>query len=576
MKINFLKSLILTLSLLAGYGSFSQGTAYLQIINTTADPSLDTIDIYINGNVYDTTNVVFHSVIGFYSITPDTNITLTIAHHHSTSSANGIKSFYLGSLTDNKSYALMLAGVNTTGFEPNPNGRDTSFTLYEISQIDSTSPDTAALDFKFFQGSTDLPSMKIVERTSHQLIVPDVLYGDTTPYIQLHHRLYEFQLISSDSTQNFGTYIADLSNYAGQVGIIFTAGFLNPLQNDSGPSLGLYMALSGGTVVQFTLETSAFQLIHNCADTAADSVDVYLNGEMIYQNFAFRNATPALILFAHAPYDIALAHKNSTSVNDTFWHNRFVFQPDTFYIATMSGLINPGNYAANPDGKNTSFDVLMKTPAQYTSSSNVNFDFFLIHGATDAPAVDLTPEGGPTVITGAHYGDETNYISFPPDFYTFNLNDTTGNFLGGYFANFPAYAGQSGVLLVSGFLNPAANNNGPGLGLYMVPIAGGPFVPLFLTTGINHVSENKKVEIFPNPATNQLFIHLNVSGTKNASLAITNLTGQTVASLLNNASITGEHILAADVSNLSAGLYFLRLTTYDGVSNYKFVIARGF
>jgi len=574
MKLNSLKALIIALCLLTGGNSFSQGTAYLQIINTCADPALDTLDIYINGVVYDTTNVVIRSVIGFYSITPDTNITLTIAHHHSTSIADSIRSFYLGSLTDNKGYAFIISGINASGFEANPDGRNTNFTLNEISQIDSTSPDTASLAFKFYQGSTDLPSMKIVQRISRTQVLPDVLYGDTTPYIQLHHGIYELQLISSDSTQNFGTYIVDLSNLAGQVGIIFTSGFLNPLQNDSGPALALYMALSNGTIVPFTLETSAFQLIHNCADTAADSVDVYVNGNVIYKNFAFRNATPALILFAHAPYEISLAHKNSTSASQAFWDSVFILQPDTFYIATLSGLLNPAGYAPNPDGKNTAFDVWIKSPAEYTASSNVNLDFFLIHGGTDAPALQLTPEGGPPVLNDVVYGDQTNYISFPPNFYTLDLKDTAGNLYGSYFANFPAYSGQSAALLVSGFLNPATNNNGPGMGLYMVPIAGGPFVPLYLTTGINNTSENKGLEVYPNPANSQLFIRFSESGKENTSLQITDLSGQTITTLLNNVDVSGQHIISADVSNLSAGLYFLKLTESGIVSNYKFVIAR--
>ncbi len=37
------------------------------------------------------------------------------------------------------------------------------------------------------------------------------------------------------------------------------------------------------------------QVIHNCADPGAQTVDVYVNGANAIDNFAFRAATPFLI-----------------------------------------------------------------------------------------------------------------------------------------------------------------------------------------------------------------------------------------------------------------------------------------
>ena len=49
-------------------------------------------------------------------------------------------------------------------------------------------------------------------------------------------------------------------------------------------------------------QTARLQVIHNSADVAADQVDVYLNGTLLLDNFAFRTATP----FIDAPAGTAI------------------------------------------------------------------------------------------------------------------------------------------------------------------------------------------------------------------------------------------------------------------------------
>ena len=48
------------------------------------------------------------------------------------------------------------------------------------------------------------------------------------------------------------------------------------------------------------------QVIHNAADPIADEVDVYLNGTLALDNFAFRTATPFIDVPAGVEINIGL------------------------------------------------------------------------------------------------------------------------------------------------------------------------------------------------------------------------------------------------------------------------------
>ena len=64
-------------------------------------------------------------------------------------------------------------------------------------------------------------------------------------------------------------------------------------------------------------QTARIQVIHNAADPAADSVDIYLNGTRLLDNFKFRTATPFIDAPAGVALNIGVAPANSTTAADT-------------------------------------------------------------------------------------------------------------------------------------------------------------------------------------------------------------------------------------------------------------------
>ena len=82
------------------------------------------------------------------------------------------------------------------------------------------------------------------------------------------------------------------------------------------------------------------------------------------------------------------------------------------------------------------------------------------------------------------------------------------------------------------------------------------------TLGINEATL-QKVKFYPNPVKNQLFIEL---GDQNLTgITIIDASGRVVKTITNN---TAKSI---DVSSLTQGIYFLKISTRTSVSTNKFV-----
>ncbi len=81
-------------------------------------------------------------------------------------------------------------------------------------------------------------------------------------------------------------------------------------------------------------------------------------------------------------------------------------------LLIANGVLDPNSYASNPDGRNIAFTLLANVDARESANSG-NVDFFVVHGSTDAPTVDVIARGVATLVDDAAYGDITGYISVP-------------------------------------------------------------------------------------------------------------------------------------------------------------------
>jgi hypothetical protein len=266
---------------------------------------------------------------------------------------------------------------------------------------------------------------------------------------------------------------------------VFASGFLDPSANQNGEAFGIFAALGDGTVVPFPayVPKARLQVIHNAADVAAASVDVYLmdgSTELLkLDDFAFRAATPFVDAPAGVDLSVIVAAPTSSGPTDGVITTIAIGQLADMekYVVFANGLVTPGDYATNPDGAATAFELLVKPMARESAVSS-NVEFFVLHGATDAPTVDVIARNVATLVNDAAYTDMTDYIEVPAASYVLDVTpgDDNNTIVASFEADLSGLAGGSAVVFASGFLDPSANQDGEAFGIFAA-LGDGTVVP---------------------------------------------------------------------------------------------------
>ena len=553
-----LRSLFATALLSAGsLYSFGQ-TAELQVIHNAADPAAASVDVYVNGTLV-SDNFTFRTATPFISLPSGVLLNVGVAPGTSTSVNDTLKNFEI-TLASGQRYVAVANGVlNPANFATNPDGESTAFTLFIEDNIQNAATLPTNVDFIAVHGSSDAPTVDVIARNVATL-VDNASYSDITGYISVPPAIYTLDVTPAAGAPIVASFTADLTSLAGGSAVVFASGFLDPTQNQNGPAFGLFAALANGTVVQFPAVSAArLQVIHNAADPAAASVDVYVNGTLLLDNFAFRTATPYVDVPASVLLNIGVAPGTSTSVNDTLKNFQVTLANGGEYIAVANGVLNPANFAANPDGESTAFTLFLQDQMREAAVNAGDVDLRVVHGSSDAPTVDVLA-GAAVLVDDAAYNDITGYLSVPAGSYTLNVTPGNNNsvIVASFSAPLNALAGESAVVLASGFLNPVVNQNGAAFGLLAV-LADGTAFMLPVVTGIEENTSNTTINIYPNPSDGVVNI-TSSNMNDNSIIQIMNMQGSVVKS--ENISATQQSITVTD---LASGAYFVKIISDENV-----------
>ncbi|MEZ4825717.1 MAG: DUF4397 domain-containing protein [Bacteroidia bacterium] len=558
------------------------GNARAQVVHNSADPAAATVDVYINfvSDSLKLDDFAFRAATPFVDLPTGYPISIGIAPANSTSSSEAIATF-TPTLTNGESYLVVANGVlNPAMFAANPDGASTGFTLFLEAGAKEASGN-ANVDIKVLHGATDAPSVGV--NANGGAIVPSASYSNFTGYLNVPAAEYRVDITGANAP---GTLVApfyvDASTLGGGATLVFASGFLDPAANMNGEAFGLFAAFADGTVAPLTAVGNArAQVIHNAADPAAATVDVYVNAladTIKLDDFAFRAATPFVDLPTGYELEIVIALPTSTGITDGV----VATIPATLaaggsYHIVANGLVSPASFAANPDGVSTAFGLFVADSAREAGVGS-GVDLKVFHGATDAPTVDvLANYSTPALISGAAYTDFTGYLSVPAADYDLSITPTGQNstLVATFDADVTGLGGGAGIILASGFLDPATNQNGEGFGLLLVlPDGAATLLPLATSIADDLIRADENLVLYPNPTTGNTTLSYTIGQGGSSRITITDITGKPVLDITNEKQAAGAYDINFSVDQLPAGIYTVVLTTETTFSVKRLSVIR--
>jgi hypothetical protein len=576
---NAFLALTLTLALAALPGVALAGTAHLQIIHNAADPAAASVDIWVNGDrLLD--DFAFRAATPFVEVPADVQLDVGVAPGDSDSPDDVIATFPV-TLASGGSYVAVANGVlDVAGFAPNPDGRSTGFTIFAADRAPTRSWwGTVAL--RAMHGATDAPAVDIRVRKGgwSSTLYGNVAYGDigARKVVLATDYLIDVTLPGQPGAV-VATYKADLTGLARGAAFVFASGFLDPAANQGGPAFGLFAALPDGRVLALPADeaTARLQIIHNAADPAAAAVDIYVNGDRLLDDFAFRTATPFIDVPAGVELVVGVAPGTSTSADDVIAQFPLTLADGETYVAMATGVLDPGAFADNPESRSIGFTVQPYVGARergFWSLLNLN----AFHGATDAPSVDIRYRSPWSHHSRALFED-LGYGEFSGYRYVLGrqlILDVTpagdaGTVVASFKADLRGLRGGAAVVFASGFLNPGANQDGAAFGL-LAALPDGRVIALPAAEKIDLLAEKDGAvpsvatldQNYPNPFNPATTIAFSLPAESRVRLQVFDVRGRMVSDVLNEVRAAGRHEVMFDGTRLPSGLYFYRIDAGD-------------
>jgi hypothetical protein len=542
-------------------------TARLQVIHNSADIAASVADIWLNQDLI-LDDFAYLTASPFIDVPADEQITISIKGPDSEDPYNPLY-FHNYNLTEGETYIFVADGIiSGSGYNP-PEPFDIA--VYPTGREEANI--SGRTDILVHHGSTDAPVVDVYEiGLGAGLLVDNLAYAEFSSYLELPTIDYILEVRDETGATILGKFRAPLETLGLQdeaITVVAT-GFVDPAGNSDGEPFGLWAALAaGGPLVELQLyvPSARVQIIHNSADAVASVVDVWLNDDLLLDNFAFRTATPFLYIPSEADITIAVKGPDSQDPTNPLWSESFNLTTDERYIMIANGIISPSGYTPVQP-----FDMIIYTGAVEDAPVGTSTNVLVFHGVTDAPTVDVAVSDGAIIADNLSYGSFDGYNELPTVNYSLDLTSEDGSSVVGNFLAPLAdlgLGGQALTVLASGFLNPGDNSNGPALGLLTVQLDGTAIL-LTNTIGINEsVIDASTFNIFPNPAKDNINIYFELKSKERVSIEMMDISGRMVKSADLGKKDAGNYQERINVEELTSGMYLLNIRTENGSVSKK-------
>jgi len=253
----------------------------------------------------------------------------------------------------------------------------------------------------------------------------------------------------------------------------------------------LILGIALATSAHIKSQTASLQVIHNCADAAAGTVDIYAGTSLLIDNLQFRFASQTFTnIPAATVLTIGVAPGTSTSSSQSIATFTVNFAPNTVNIVVADGIVSSSGYS--PSNAVAPFRLSTYTAGVTAAPNGTTTSLLIHHGSTDAPTVDIVapltganPTSPNILVNNASYPVFAPYLNLPTANYNIQVRDQfSENVVAEYVAPLSTLnlGGAALTVLASGFLTPANNSNGAAFGLFVSTTAGGALIPLPTST----------------------------------------------------------------------------------------------
>ncbi len=313
---------------------------------------------------------------------------------------------------------------------------------------------------------------------------------------------------------------------------IATNSRINPIQSDP-----------------ISTDPGRLQLIHDAPDLLP--VDVYVDGQRWLDDFAFRTATPFDTLEA-GTHTLEIVEGSAADNSMPLLSTTISLAEGAPVVAVVSNRVSDLTIQTNEQAR-----MAVQTPGQT--------EFFILHDAVDAPAVDLsildeTPQHNlvRVLVEDFAFADQTTYFGLAPGSYNVEVAVADGGMqVGVYRFDLNAFADQTFTLLASGLL---ADNSFTLVGF---DVNGQPVEPL-VVTAIEETGERLVAfalhSNYPNPFNPTTTLQIDLPETALVTVEVVDLLGRTVMTLPPKPMEAGlQQRIPVDAGTLASGTYLYRV-----------------
>jgi hypothetical protein len=348
-------------------------------------------------------------------------------------------------------------------------------------------------------------------------------------------------------------YATNNQNSNLELSLVMTSGKTVNLKPEQSLALGeSIIILDPATPIVEDRNVAQAQIVHNSPSPA---VDIYVDGTLAVENFTYRSSTGLVDLPLNTVVGIA------PTGGDIIAEFPFTLEQSVDYVVVASGILNDAT---------TPFTLLASVLEQ-DAESDETFALKVLHGVTDAPAVDIYANGG-LLIENLVYGDFTDYLQVPVGDYTIDITaHGAQEAVASFSAPLTGLGGGSGVLYASGFL--AGEETDPAFSLvlttpssYVVEL---PATETVLDIDDEYTTVSNEFALlsnYPNPFNPVTSIRYNLDSNSNVKITVYDLLGNVVNELFQGAQMAGINNVSWNATNnvgesISSGVYIYKIQT---------------